>query len=223
VDPPRDDRAMALGLLALTVATGLVDAASFLGLGRIFTANMTGNVVLLGFSLGGAPGFSSPALVTSLGAFLIGAVAGGRMAVHLGRRRSLWLRVAFGLEVALVGAAALLAIGLHIDPSGPRLYAVIAVLGVAMGIRNATVRKLAFPDLTTTVLTLTLTGFAADSPPAGSPAVRPLRRIAAVVAMLLGALAGASLIDHALALPLAAAALVSLLAMAPLIPRQASS
>jgi peptidoglycan/LPS O-acetylase OafA/YrhL len=92
-----------------------------------------------------------------------------------------------------------------------------------MGIRNSTVRKLAVPDLTTTVLTMTLTGLAADSPPAGSPAVRPLRRVAAVVAMLLGALVGASLIDHALALPLAAAALLSLLALVPLIPRQASS
>jgi uncharacterized membrane protein YoaK (UPF0700 family) len=220
---PRNDRAMVIGLLALTVATGLVDAASFLGLGRIFTANMTGNIVLLGFSLGGAPGFSAPALLTSLGAFLVGAVAGGRLAVHLGIRRSRWLGVAFGLEAALVGAAALLAIGLHVDPSGARLYAVIVVLGLAMGIRNSTVRKLAVPDLTTTVLTMTVTGLAADSPPAGSPAVRPLRRVAAVVAMLLGALVGASLIDHALALPLAAAALLSLLALVPLIPRQASS
>jgi uncharacterized membrane protein YoaK (UPF0700 family) len=220
---PRNDRAMVIGLLALTVATGLVDAASFLGLGRIFTANMTGNVVLLGFSLGGAPGFSAPALLTSLGAFLVGAVAGGRLAVHLGSRRSRWLGVAFGLEGALVAVAALLAIGLHVNPSGARLYVVIAVLGFAMGIRNSTVRKLAFPDLTTTVLTLTLTGIAADSPPAGSPAVRPLRRFAAVAAMLLGALVGASLIDHALALPLAAAALCSLLALVPLIPRHASS
>jgi uncharacterized membrane protein YoaK (UPF0700 family) len=220
---PRDDRSLAIGLLALTVATGLVDAASFLGLGRIFTANMTGNVVLLGFSLGGAPGFSAPALLTSLGAFLVGAVVGGRMAVQLGRRRTRWLGAAFGLEAVLVGAAALLAIGLHIDPSGARLYAVIAVLGLAMGIRNATVRKLAVPDLTTTVLTLTLTGLGADSRPAGSPAVRPLRRAAAVVAMLLGALIGASLIDHSLALPLAAAALLSLLALGPLIARQAPS
>ncbi len=220
---PRDDRALMTGLLALTVATGLVDAASFLGLGRIFTANMTGNIVLLGFSLGGAPGFSAPALLTSLGAFLVGAAVGGRLAVHLGIRRSRWLGVAFGVETGLVAVAALLAIGLHVDPSGARLYAVITVLGLAMGIRNSTVRKLAVPDLTTTVLTLTLTGLAADSPPGGSPAVRPLRRVAAVVAMLLGALVGASLIDHALALPLAAAALVSLLALVPLIPRQASS
>ena len=219
---PRDDRALMTGLLALTVATGLVDAASFLGLGRIFTANMTGNIVLLGFSLGGAPGFSAPALLTSLGAFLVGAAVGGRLAVHLGIRRSRWLGVAFGVETGLVAVAALLAIGLHVDPSGARLYAVITVWGSrwASGTPRAQARR---ADLTTTVLTLTLTGLAADSPPGGSPAVRPLRRVAAVVAMLLGALVGASLIDHALALPLAAAALVSLLALVPLVPRQASS
>src|ERR1022692_4666963 len=65
-------------LMILTLVSGLVDAVSYLGLGRVFTANMTGNVVVLGFAAAGAPGFSAPASLTSLGAFLLGAICAGR-------------------------------------------------------------------------------------------------------------------------------------------------
>jgi uncharacterized membrane protein YoaK (UPF0700 family) len=67
-------------LLVLTMVSGLVDAVSYLGLGHVFTANMTGNVVLLGFAAAGASGFSAPACLTSLGSFLVGAAAAGRIA-----------------------------------------------------------------------------------------------------------------------------------------------
>lgn len=71
-------------LLALTVVSGLIDAVSYLGLGHVFTANMTGNVVVLGFAAAGAPGFSVPHTVTSLACFLVGAVVGGRTSRRLG-------------------------------------------------------------------------------------------------------------------------------------------
>src|SRR3989441_10510031 len=64
-------------LLALTVTTGLIDAVSVLGLGRVFTANMTGNVVFLGFALARVPGFSLVRSLAALAAFLAGAVIGG--------------------------------------------------------------------------------------------------------------------------------------------------
>jgi uncharacterized membrane protein YoaK (UPF0700 family) len=67
-------------LLAMSVVTGIVDAVSFLALGRVFTANMTGNVVLLGFAIAGAPGLSISRSVVALLAFLSGAVLGGRVA-----------------------------------------------------------------------------------------------------------------------------------------------
>jgi uncharacterized membrane protein YoaK (UPF0700 family) len=79
-------------LFLLTAITGIVDAVSFLGLGRVFTANMTGNVVLLGFPLTGAPGVSVSRSSVALLAFFLGAVAGGRLAesvADLNRRR--WL------------------------------------------------------------------------------------------------------------------------------------
>ncbi|MFE7593369.1 YoaK family protein [Kitasatospora sp. NPDC057512] len=164
--PPRTDRHGPLPplMLLLTVATGVVDAVSYLGLGHVFVANMTGNVVLLGFALAGASGLSATASLVSLAAFLTGALAGYALIVLLG-------------------------------------------LGLGMGLQNAVARRIAVPDLTTTVLTLTLTGLASDSPPAGGTAPRPGRRILSALAMLLGGLAGAVLVLHgrtATALALAA-------------------
>src|SRR6058998_485970 len=109
-------------LLALTFTTGLVDAVSYLGLGRVFTANMTGNIVLLGFGIVGAGGLPVVAPVVSLVSFLVGAVAAGVVAATTVRREN---------------ASA---------------YLVIALVASAMGVRNAAVRRFAVPDLTTTVL-----------------------------------------------------------------------
>ena len=90
--------------------------------------------------------------------------------------------------------------------------AVIALLALAMGVRNATVRRLAVPDLTTTVLTMTLTGLAADSRLAGGSGQGSGRRIAAVLAMLSGALTGALLLKTSLVAPLLAAAALAVVA-----------
>ncbi|MEV4558232.1 YoaK family protein [Kitasatospora sp. NPDC049285] len=190
-----DRHPLALALFALTAVSGLIDAVSYLGLGHVFTANMTGNVVVIGFALAGAPGFSVLGSVTSLAAFLLGAGLAGRLAgpqPDSGRGRR--LRSALALEVALhgVAAAAVFAWGV----AGTAQYVVIALLALAMGIRNGTVRGLGVPDLTTTVLTLTLTGLAADSRPAGGTAPRQRRRILAVVTMLAGAAPGAVLVLH---------------------------
>jgi hypothetical protein len=74
-------------LLALTVVTGLVDAFSYLVLGQVFVANMTGNVVFLGFALAGANGFSIPASLVALGGFSLGALIGSRVSTRLGGHR----------------------------------------------------------------------------------------------------------------------------------------
>jgi hypothetical protein len=78
----------------------------------------------------------------------------------------------------------------------------IVLTAIAMGLRNATVRSLRVPDLTTTVLTLTLTGLAADSPVAGGNSPRALRRVLSVFVLFAGAVIGASLLRYGLALPL---------------------
>ncbi|WP_202517916.1 YoaK family protein [Streptomyces sp. SID685] len=200
---------LVLVLITLTVVSGLIDAVSYLGLGRVFTANMTGNVVVLGFAAAGAPGFSVPRTATSLCYFLLGAVAGGRVATRFGggsRRR--WARLTLAAEAVLVGLSAAAAFGWP-DRTGT-VYALIALTAFAMGVRNATVRKLGVPDLTTTVLTMTLTGLAADSRLGNGTGHRSPRRTASVVAMLGGAFLGAWLVlHHGLGIPLLIAALAS--------------
>ena len=206
------ERALVPILLGLTVVTGLVDAASVLGLGRVFTANMTGNVVFLGFAAAGAPGHSFVRSSAALVAFFLGAVAGGRIGLPLGAgaaRRP--VSMALGCEAALLLAATGVALGCGADliEFPLRLYSAIVLTGVAMGIRNAVIRKLAIPDLTTTVLTMTLTGLAADSPLAGSRGPRRGRRVASVLCMCAGAAAGAWLLRRSVALVLGMAFVIS--------------
>jgi uncharacterized membrane protein YoaK (UPF0700 family) len=81
-------------------------------------------------------------------------------------------------------------------PAGDR-YGLIVVLATSMGAQNATARRLAVPDLTTTVLTLTITGIAADSALVGGTGSRAGRRLVSVTAMLVGALVGALFVVHA--------------------------
>jgi uncharacterized membrane protein YoaK (UPF0700 family) len=182
-------------LIVLTIISGLVDAVSYLGLGHVFTANMTGNVVLLGFAAAGASGLSAPACLTSLGAFVLGAAAAGRIARRLGSRRHL-LAVAMTTEAVATAAAAAVAFAVGEVAAGGARFTIIAALAFGMGVRNATIRRLAVPDLTTTVLTMTLTGLAADSALAGGDNRLAARRATAAAAMLAGAFAGASAFLH---------------------------
>jgi uncharacterized membrane protein YoaK (UPF0700 family) len=183
-------------LVVMTLATGIVDAVSYLALGHVFVANMTGNVVFLGFALAGAGGLSVPASLVALAAFVCGAAAGGRIGARFGDRRSAHLRAANSVTATLLVAAAVLAAIAGQPPSSWLRYVLVAAMALAMGVQNAMARSLAVPDLTTTVLTMTLTGIAAD-PSAGIGAG----------AMLGGALVGALLVTHVdIALPLAIAA-----------------
>lgn len=201
---------LARGLLVLTFTTGLVDAVSYLGLGHVFAANMTGNVVLLAFGIAGAAGLPVVSPLISLAAFLVGAAAGGLMASRFADRHALHVARSLAVEVVLIALAAVLAAAVDVRPNGVTGDVVIALLALAMGVRNATVRRLGVPDLTTTVLTLTLTGLAADSPVARGAGAGSTRRTAAVLAMFAGALAGALLLKTSLVLPLAAAAALAL-------------
>ena len=180
-------------LLVLTVVTGVVDAVSILSLGRVFVANMTGNVVFVGFALADAPGFSLSASVFALAGFLVGAAAGGVLIDRLAAHRGALLRAGAVGELALLAVALLVAV-IAGSPfgAGPR-DALAAIVAVAMGLQNAVVRRLAVPDLTTTVLTMTLTGIAADVR-AGGWTRAAVTRFMAVAAMLAGAVCGALLV-----------------------------
>ena len=197
---------LARALLVLTFTTGLVDAASYLGLGRVFTANMTGNVVLLGFGIAGASGLPVLAPLISLAAFVVGAGAGGIMIRRVHARHTTIVVGALGVEAAMIATAAILAAVLNVHTKSASAYVIIALLACALGFRNAVVKRVGVADLTTTVLTMTLTGLASESALIGGPGHGSLRRLAAVLAMLIGAVAGALLLEVSLALPLALAA-----------------
>jgi uncharacterized membrane protein YoaK (UPF0700 family) len=159
-------------------------------MGHVLVANMTGNVVFLGFALAGAKGFSIASFLVALASFLAGAVVGGRLGVALAATRKRWLVGASGIQAALAATAAIATAAGALSPTGGARFAVIALLGVGTGLQNATVRRLAIPDLTTTVLTLTITGLGADSSLAGGDNPRAGRRLVSVAAMLVGGLAG---------------------------------
>lgn len=178
-------------LIALTFTTGLIDAVSILGLGRIFTALMTGNVVFVGLSLADPSEPSAARPLLGLAAFGVGAIAGGRLAkwrapISLGA----WLLSAAAAETALLVAAAVLAPNAP-TVTGTALYGIIISTAAAMGLRSATVVRIADPDLKTTVLTLTITAIAADSVIAGGDGRQWGRRALSILVLMAGAWAGA--------------------------------
>jgi uncharacterized membrane protein YoaK (UPF0700 family) len=182
-------------LILVTIVTGLVDAVSYLALGHVFVANMTGNVVFLGFAVADAEDFSVSASLTAIAAFLFGALMGGWLAGWQGTHRGRLFATTLLIEILLVALA--FAVALVAVVSTPvEQHLIIVALSIAMGLQNATARRLAVPDLTTTVLTLTLTGFAADSALAGGSNPRPGRRTIATASMFLGAAIGAFVLLH---------------------------
>ena len=195
-------------LLVLTFTTGIVDAVSSLGLG-VFTANMTGNVVLLGFGIAGSASLPIAAPFASFGAYALGAVVGGRVARRVATERL--LATALAIEVALLAAAGVLATTATIAPGEAAGYVLIILLAFAMGLRSACIRRLGASDISTVVLTMLLVDLASDSQLAGGSGLGTLRRSSAVAVMGAGALAGALLLRFDVALPLAIAAGLALL------------
>jgi uncharacterized membrane protein YoaK (UPF0700 family) len=195
VTSPLRPRQTVAVLLTLTVVTGLVDAVSYLRLGRVFVANMTGNVVFLGFSLSPGSGLSLAASAIAIGGFVLGAFIGGRATTLFADRPRQWLATAFAVEALILAVVAVLAGSGVLPFGGHAAYATVVALAVALGVQNSTVRSLGVPDLTTTVLTLTLVGLAADSALAGGTGAKAPRRLASVAAMLAGAGAGALLLQ----------------------------
>jgi uncharacterized membrane protein YoaK (UPF0700 family) len=209
VPSPLPRRPTVAALLTLTAVTGLVDAVSYLRLGRVFVANMTGNIVFLGFSADSHSGLSPVGSVVAIAGFVAGALAGGRLAATLAMHPRRWLGTAFGAEgviltvVAVLGGAGVLPVKDH------DAYATVAILAVALGLQNSTVRHFAVPDLTTTVLSLTLTGLAADSTLVGGTGSKPHRRLGSIACMLAGAAVGALLLQASPSGTIAVAALLA--------------
>ena len=194
--PSPDDRHGPLVplLVTLTLVTGVVDATSYLMLGHVFVANMTGNVVFLGFALAGAGGLSAPASLIALAAFIAGAFGGGWLGVREAAHRGRVLRTANIAQASLMALSLLIALLCASPPDRAVRYGLIASLALAMGIQNAAAQRLSVPDLTTTVLTKTLTGLASEGGGRAEAGPSLIRRSVSIGAMLAGAVVGGLLV-----------------------------
>jgi uncharacterized membrane protein YoaK (UPF0700 family) len=216
---PIPEEVIPRALLGMTAVTGLVDAVSFLSLGRVFTANMTGNIVLLAFATVHVSGLSIARSLTALLAFLLGTVLGGRVIARASADSQIrFAAQAFLLEGAFLFAASFCGIGYRSDllENSFQPFALIALTALAMGTRNAAVRKLAIPDLTTTVLTLTITGIGADSSLAKGNNPRLARRLESIATMFSGAALGAVVIHYSISAALLLATAISVVCSAAL-------
>lgn len=199
-------------LLVLTFVTGMVDVVSFLALGQVFSAMQTGNVIFLGLGVADISGAPVAAPAVALCAFLVGG-AGGALLTHRatpspGRR----LQLAMAAEIVLLAIAATIAALVDVDPGHLAAYTLIAILSIAMGLRNTIARGIGDPNLATTVLNLTLGAFVSSTPTGIASESELALRAAAIGAILAGAVTGALLLKTSLALAIATAAAVVVVA-----------
>lgn len=195
-------------LLLLTFATGLVDAVSVLELGHVFVANMTGNVIFLGFWLVPNSGVDVTAALVAFVSFVTGAVCGGRLARHLDAGVRFWLVSTLALEVLMLVTLAILGGTGVLDYRDNTKLFLIAGLAVTFGIQNATARQFGIQELSTTVLTSTIVGIGFDSRLAGGTGDREKLRYSVVLTMCAGAVVGATMTRFAVAPVIALAAVM---------------
>ncbi|MEO3759835.1 YoaK family protein [Mycobacterium sp. B14F4] len=208
VESPVSQRLTVTSLLLLTFATGLVDAVSVLELGHVFVANMTGNVVFLGFWLAPRTVVDVTAALVAFVSFVTGAVLGGRLARHLDTDVRRWLVVALSSEVVMLLTLAILAGAGVLDYRDNSKLILIAGLAVTFGVQNSTARQFGIQELSTTVLTTTISGIGFDSRLAGGTGERGRLRVGIVATLCAGAAVGASLTRFAVAPVIAVAAAV---------------
>ena len=205
---PVSQRATVTGLLLLTFATGLVDAVSVLVLGHVFVANMTGNVIFLGFWFVPHSGVDMLAAVVAFVSFVAGTVLGGRLSRHHATNVRRWLVVTLGFEVLALAVLAILAGAGVLEYHDNGKLILIAGLAVTFGNQNATARQFGIQELSTTVLTSTIVGIGFDSRLAGGTGQREKLRYGVVATMLGGAVLGATLTRFCVAPIIGLAALV---------------
>lgn len=191
------EREYSAALLILTAATGAVDGVSYLALDRVFTGNMTGNVLFIGFGLVGVAGIPVVNNLVALLAFLLGAVIGSRVTRHGVGEVRLPRASMTVLSVGTVLVVVLSAVWLYVGRIGtPVMIVITAGLALLLGAQAAAVKHIGIRDLSTVVVTMTMVSLASDSRLAGGRGASWFRRLAAIAAMGLGALASAAATLH---------------------------
>jgi uncharacterized membrane protein YoaK (UPF0700 family) len=193
-------------MMVLTFVTGMLDAVGYLGLDRIFTGNMTGNIVILGMGVAAEDSLPVAGPAIALGAYVLGAAVAGRLVL---RHKPVWKPVVTAVFVvsacAMTAAATILAL-FHVSGPSALGIAVAASIAMLMGAQAATARALAVADMTTVVVTSTITAYAAET--LFNPGLGWLthRRLWAVLAIFAGAVTGALLMKIDISVPVYLAA-----------------
>jgi uncharacterized membrane protein YoaK (UPF0700 family) len=151
-------------IFLLTWTAGCSDAISYLGLGHVFTANMTGNTVLLGLDIEQGEALAVLRSAVALGGFCLGAYV-GTFLIEGDQEGATWtpqVTTAFTTEAALLAVFAViwLLTGAN-PPAGGVVNALIALSALAMGLQSAIVRSLGVAGIATTYITGTLTNLMA--------------------------------------------------------------
>ena len=199
VTSPVSERSTVAALLLLTLATGMADAISILVLGHVFVANMTGNVIFLGFWLAPRTSIDLTAVVVALPTFVCTTILSGRVFRRFGERTRAWITTVLATEIVLLlSLSALAGAGLLRYHDNTKLI-MIALLAVTFGLQHSSARQFGIQELSTTVLTSTIVSLGLDSRLAGGTGARAKLRFGVVVTMCAGAFFGATLSRYVVA------------------------
>ncbi|BBZ46339.1 YoaK family protein [Mycobacterium parmense] len=193
VTSPVSERWTNVALLLLTFATGLADSISILVLGHVFVANMTGNVIFLGFWLAPRSSIDLTAVVVALPTFVCTTILSGRLARHFGARTRTWITTVLATEIVLLATLAILAGAGALHYHDDTKLVMIGVLAVTFGLQHSSARQFGIQELSTTVLTSTIVSFGLDSRLAGGTGAREKLRLTVVATMCAGAFLGATM------------------------------
>jgi uncharacterized membrane protein YoaK (UPF0700 family) len=196
---PAKLRVRDLLLNALTVSSGAIDAISFLALGKVFTAFMTGNIAFLGLWVSGNSSPDVISILTSMLAFAFGVFVSTRI-VKSTKDSGLWSnRITTALSVSLIVQAAFLVIWFAVSggPSGETVHYLIGFWAFAMGIQSAAVRTLHVDGVFTTAATATFIFLAGDLTKWSATVAERRRLTGVLISLFVGATAGGLLLIHA--------------------------
>ena len=196
---PVSERSTVAALLLLTFATGLADSISILVLGHVFVANMTGNVIFLGFWLAPRSSIDLTAVAVALPTFVCTTIVSGRVSRHFGDRTRPWITTVLATEITLLVTLAILGGTGTLQYHTNAKLIMIGILAVTFGLQHPSARQFGIQELSTTVLTSTIVSLGLDSRLAGGKGTRQTLRLAVVLTMCAGAFLGATMSRFAVA------------------------
>ena len=199
VTSPLSERATVAALLLLTFATGLADAISILVLGHVFVANMTGNVIFLGFWLAPKTSIDLTAVAVALPTFFCTTILSGRLARHFGERTRAWITRVLATEILLLLTLSILAGAGVLRYHDNTKLIMIGMLAVTFGLQHSSARQFGIQELSTTVLTSTIVSLGLDSRLSGGTGAREKLRFSVVFTMCAGAVVGATMSRYVVA------------------------